>query len=68
MAGTGGHLDDLPVAAVGQFERELIEYMNASHRDVLDQLRASGKLEDEIKAAMESAIAAFKSTFKPAAS
>jgi F-type H+-transporting ATPase subunit alpha len=68
MAGTGGYLDDLPVSAVGEFERGLIAYMNAAQKDLLDRLRASGKFEDDMQAEFEAAIAKFKSTFKPAAS
>ena len=68
MAGTGGYLDDIPVSAVAEFERGLIAYMNSAQKDLIDRLRSSGKLEDDIKADLEAAITKFKSTFKPAAS
>ncbi len=66
LAGTGGFLDDLPVKAVGEFERGLLAYMSASHKDVLERVRTEGKLSDELREALTSAIAGFKSTFKPA--
>lgn len=44
-ASTRGYLDKVPVPKVRQFEKEFLERMRTSHRDVLDNLRA-GKLED----------------------
>jgi F-type H+-transporting ATPase subunit alpha len=44
-ASTRGFIDRVPVNKVRQFEKEFAELMNASHRNVLDNLRA-GKFED----------------------
>ncbi len=44
-ASTRGYLDKVPVPKVREFEKEFLERMRTSHRDVLDNLRA-GKLED----------------------
>jgi len=44
-ASTRGFMDKVPVNKVRQFEKEFAELMNASHRSVLDNLRA-GKFED----------------------
>jgi F-type H+-transporting ATPase subunit alpha len=38
-------MDKVPVAKVKQFEKEFLEVMRATHRQVLDNLRA-GKFED----------------------
>ncbi len=46
-AGTKNLLRDVPVEKVKEFERDYIEFLNAKHRDLLDQLKA-GKLTDEI--------------------
>jgi len=35
-----------------EFEKEYLEFLNVSHRDILDQLKA-GKLTDEITATLE---------------
>jgi ATP synthase subunit alpha len=42
----------VPVNKVKEFEREYLEFLNVSHRDVLDELKA-GKLTDEITATLE---------------
>jgi F-type H+-transporting ATPase subunit alpha len=60
-AGTKGHLDDLPVADVKRFERDLLDYMGTRHADIMDTIRTAGTLPDEI----EAAVAAFKALFEP---
>jgi F-type H+-transporting ATPase subunit alpha len=44
-ASTRGYLDRVPVPRVREFEKEFLERMRTSHRDVLNNLRA-GKLDD----------------------
>src|SRR6478735_1229790 len=44
-ASTRGFMDKVPVNKVREFEKEFTELMNATHRNVLDNLRA-GKFED----------------------
>ncbi|MDT8346932.1 MAG: F0F1 ATP synthase subunit alpha [Flavobacteriaceae bacterium] len=52
-AGTKNLLRKVPVDKVKEFERDFLELLNASHRDVLDQLK-SGKISDEITDVLES--------------
>jgi F-type H+/Na+-transporting ATPase subunit alpha len=63
-AGTQGFLDDLPVTEVRRFEEALVAYMNASHKPLLEKIRASGKLDDATTAELKAAVTSFKSTFK----
>ena len=51
-AGSKNLLRQVPVNRVKEFEREYLEFLNVSHRDVLDELKA-GKLTDEITATLE---------------
>jgi F-type H+-transporting ATPase subunit alpha len=51
-ASTRGFMDKVPVNKVREFEREYRDIMNASHRQVLDNLRA-GKYEDADVAIMK---------------
>ncbi len=64
LAGTGGYLDDMPVSAVRAFEQGLIAHMTSTHKELLEELASSGKLEDAIKQRLDDAIAAYKSTFQ----
>src|SRR4051812_24892179 len=45
-AGTNGFVDDYPVSVLHRYERELLSFLKSRKPDILDQLRASGKLED----------------------
>ncbi len=60
-AGTRGYLDKVPVADVGRFESELIEWFDARHPDVMSSIKDEGKIPDE--EALEAAIAAFADQF-----
>ncbi|MBK7130096.1 MAG: F0F1 ATP synthase subunit alpha [Crocinitomicaceae bacterium] len=51
-AGSKGLLSNVPVNKVKAFEKEYLTYLNAQHRDVLDQLKA-GKFEDAITSVLE---------------
>jgi F-type H+-transporting ATPase subunit alpha len=61
LAGTKGFLDNIPVADVKRFEAELLEYTRTRHRDVLDSIRSSGDLPDQL----EGIVQAFKEQFQP---
>jgi F-type H+-transporting ATPase subunit alpha len=61
-AGTHGYLDPVPVKDVRRYETELLEWARATHSSVLDDIRTSGKLdEDALKAALD----AFADVFEP---
>ncbi len=62
-AGGEGYIDDVPVNDVVRFRTELIEYMRSSKADVLARIVSEKKLSDEIKADLNAAIEAFKTTF-----
>ena len=47
MAGTRGYLDKIPVADVRRFERELLEHFTGRHSALLDDIVATGKIDDE---------------------
>ncbi|NJY61516.1 F0F1 ATP synthase subunit alpha [Salinimicrobium sp. CDJ15-81-2] len=46
-AGSKNLLRNVPVDKIREFEKDYLEYLDAKHRDVLDQLKA-GKINDEI--------------------
>ncbi len=52
--GTNGLLRDIPVNQVREFETQYLEYLDAKHRDTLDQIRA-GKIDDNITSVLETA-------------
>lgn len=63
-AGNTGQVDEVPVEDVGRFEDDFLAYLEREHKGILDNIRESGKFEDETAKALESAIEKFKQGFQ----
>jgi F-type H+-transporting ATPase subunit alpha len=61
---TKGFMDDLPVSAVGAFERGLLEFLRAAKKDILDDIRTRQALDKELEERLQAAIAEFKKNFQ----
>ena len=61
---SNGHLDDVPVNRVREWERQFHEFMAARFPQVADKLRAEKVLSKETEAELKNAIEAFRATFK----
>ncbi len=61
--GTRGHLDSVPVEDVQRFEREFLEHVQASHDEILKEIRESKKLSEELEDKLENAVNEFKKGF-----
>ena len=58
-----GHLDDLPVDQIADFERGLFEYLDANAADSLASIVSDGKIADETAEILEKAIVDYKAGF-----
>ena len=61
FAGTKGYIDDVPVADVGRFEEELLEFMRSRHAGLLQEIRTAGvpdSLDDIVQSFKDSFVAA----------
>ncbi len=56
-----GHMDDLEIAKVGDFEAALLAYMADSHGELMAKINENGDYDDDVAAALGSAIKSFKS-------
>jgi F-type H+-transporting ATPase subunit alpha len=63
FAGVNGFIDDVPVQDVTRFEEALLTNLRAHHADVLQGIRDTKDLGDDLKAKLKDAIAAFVKTF-----
>ncbi len=63
-AGSKGHLDDIPVNRITEFESQFVSYVNARHRKMLTAIAKEKVLSPEIEKALEAAISDFKKSFK----
>ncbi|HEX2220617.1 MAG TPA: F0F1 ATP synthase subunit alpha [Gemmatimonadales bacterium] len=61
---TNGYLDDVEVGHIRQWERDFLDYVEASHPAVLTDIRTKKALDDDLTARLKAAITAFKPLFK----
>ncbi|NKY98421.1 MULTISPECIES: F0F1 ATP synthase subunit alpha [Nocardiopsis] len=66
-AGTTGRVDDVPVEDVRRFEEDFLDYLDREHSGILDNIRESGKFEDETQKSLDSALEKFKQGFQTSA-
>jgi len=62
-AGINGYLNDIPLEKVGDFEKGFLEYLDANSRELLDEIRTSGKLDDKTETQLKKSIDNFKKGF-----
>jgi F-type H+-transporting ATPase subunit alpha len=63
FAGTNGYLDDLPVEACGEFERELYRYAENAHPGILATLGEKKIIDDGLREKMHGLLKEFKERF-----
>ena len=62
-AGSQGILDDIPNEKVGEFEKGLIDHLDANHEEMLKTISSSGEISDETGKELNKAIEDFKKGF-----
>ncbi len=63
FAGTKGHLDDIPLDKVSDFESALFDYLDANNSKELEQLRSEGVMSEEMSDVLNKSISQFKDGF-----
>jgi F-type H+-transporting ATPase subunit alpha len=63
-AGTRGHLDDIPVSKVREFEIGLLSYVRDRKPELISKIQEVKDLTSEVEDMIKSAISAFKATFR----
>ncbi|MBM3965309.1 MAG: F0F1 ATP synthase subunit alpha [Planctomycetes bacterium] len=63
-AGTRGHLDDIPVAKVREFEVGLLSYVRDRKPELISKIQEVKDLTSEVEEMIKSTITAFKATFR----
>ncbi|QEF97320.1 ATP synthase subunit alpha [Stieleria maiorica] len=66
-AGTQGHLDDVEIKTVQQWEKDFLQFINDKHSSLLEKLTQEGALTDDIVSSLEAAIKDFKAGYTPSA-
>jgi F-type H+-transporting ATPase subunit alpha len=63
-AGTGGHLDDLPVETLGEFERALYRFAELRYPEALKEMAEKKEISDDLRSRMDKAIRECKAEFQ----
>jgi F-type H+/Na+-transporting ATPase subunit alpha len=63
-AGTGGYLDDVPVADISRFESEFLDSIARSRSGIFDSIRETGDLSDDTVVALKDAVDEFRRGFE----
>ena len=63
FAASKGHLDDIDIEKVSEFESNLFDYLEASASDQLSLIKESGDLSDDTSKSLEKLISDFKNSF-----
>jgi F-type H+-transporting ATPase subunit alpha len=63
FAGTRGFIDDYPVEVICRYERELLEFLRGRKKDLLDTIRATGKLDEGLEKQIVASLTEFAKTF-----
>ena len=67
FAGTQGHLDDLPVGRVLEFEKALLDHVRHEFPEILEELDRTGELSAALSERLTKIIKDFRTTFGKAA-
>ena len=60
-----GHLDDVDVDKVGKFELEFLKFIkSSSYKEILNEIKVTSKLDEEVENKLLAAIKEFKETFQ----
>lgn len=63
-AGTNGYIDEIPLAEVGRFEKELLEYIEMKHKDILNSITETKDLTEDNTSKLKNVLEEFSSNFK----
>jgi F-type H+-transporting ATPase subunit alpha len=65
-AANKGYIDTLPISTITRYKAEVIEYLQATHAKVLENIRAKKALDKDLEGDLQNALKAFGEVFDPA--
>ena len=65
FAGAFGYLDEWPVEAVFIYEKQMLEFMESKHSDLLGEIKDKKDISDDLEEKLKTALDEFKSVFQP---
>jgi len=66
FAGTFGYLDEVPTESVSEYEKQMLQFMNDKHPEILKEIKEKSIINEELEGKMKKALDQFKEMFQPA--
>ncbi len=63
-SGTRGYLDTVPVEKVGQYEQQMLAFMDRKYADVLAEIKEKAAISDDLDKKMGAALTEFAGVFQ----
>jgi F-type H+-transporting ATPase subunit alpha len=67
FAGANGYLDEWPMEAVGDYEKQMLEFMESKYPEILSEIKEKNDISDNLDEKMRKAFDEFKKAFQPVA-
>ena len=67
FAGANGYLDEYPAQTVSDYEKQMLDFMEAKHPEILKELKEKNDISKDLEQQMKSALDAFRGIFQPVA-
>ncbi len=64
-AGINGYLDEWPAEAIKDYEKQMLEFMESRHRNLLDEIKDKNDISPELDGKLKKALDEFKGVFQP---
>jgi len=65
FAGANGYLDEWPEEAVPEYEKQMLEFLEGKHPEVLNEIKKTNDISDDLDTNMKKALDEFKKIFQP---
>ncbi len=65
FAGANGYLDEWPEEAMAEYEKQVLEFIESKHSDVLDAMKETDDISDDTDKKLKAALDEFKGIFQP---
>ena len=67
FAGANGYLDEWPVEAVVDYEKQMLEFLESKYPEILSEIKEKDDISDNLDEKMRKALDEFKEAFQPVA-
>mgnify|MGYP000038161252 CR=1 FL=1 len=65
FAGAHGYLDEWPAEAVADYEKQMLEFMESRHPELLQEIKEKNDISEDLEGRLKAALDEFKGVFQP---